>query len=329
MGFTAGRIAVALAFAIVASSACAFDAKQITLKVGYGAGGTYDLSSRLMARYLGKYLPGEPEIIVQNVPGGGSLKLSMLMLGSEPADGSVIASISSAMAFAPRLDPANVNFDPSAIVWLGSLSGEPSYCATTKASGIDTMEEFLGGDFLIGASARNSLTYQLAAIVKSGLNANFQIVTGFSGVAEIELAMERGELAGHCSTSIPDLERQGRLEEVTVIGHFGSATNPYHGVPRFSSLIADPIVRQGAEYIETARDINYPLMTPAGTPEETVALLREAYAAVTSDPEFVAEAKRLGEFVLSPKTGVEMTAIVSRQLQADEAVINAALELLR
>ena len=125
----------------------AFDAKQITVKVGYGAGGTYDLSSRLVARYLGDHLAGKPDIVVQNVPGGGSLKLTKLMLAGEPADGSVLASISPAMAFAPLLDPDNVDFDPLSIVWLGSLSSEPAYCATSKASGIDTIEKFLSGDF--------------------------------------------------------------------------------------------------------------------------------------------------------------------------------------
>ena len=183
MGMHIARIgALALAISVASAlSAHAFDAKQVTLKVGYGAGGTYDISSRLVAKYLGKFLPGNPEIIVQNVPGGGSLKLAKLMMGSEPADGSVIASISQNIAFAKVVNPSNVDFDPASIVWLGALSSEPGYCATSKASGIDTMEKFLSGNFHIGASSKNSQTYQLAAIVKNGLNAKFDIVTGFSG----------------------------------------------------------------------------------------------------------------------------------------------------
>jgi tripartite-type tricarboxylate transporter receptor subunit TctC len=140
------------------AAASAVEFKTITLKVGYGAGGTYDLSSRLVARHLGKHLPGNPNIVVQNVPGGGSLKLAKLMLGSEPADGSVVAAIGPAIAFAPTLDPQNADFDPLQIVWLGSLSNEPAFCVTKKGSGIDTLEKFLSETFHIGASGKMSAT---------------------------------------------------------------------------------------------------------------------------------------------------------------------------
>lgn len=200
-------------------TASAFDLASITIKVGYGAGGTYDLSSRLVAKHLGRFLPGNPQFVVQNVPGGGSMLLTTLMLGSEPRDGSVIASISSAIPFAPTLDPDNASFDPEDIIWLGALADEPAVCITTKASGIATMEAFLSEDFLIGASGRASATYQQAAIVKNGLNAAFTIVTGFDGVTEIELAMERGEVAGHCTASLSDLGRKGMLGRVNIIAN--------------------------------------------------------------------------------------------------------------
>ena len=327
MGKSVPRIGLLALVVSLASalSAHAFDAKQITLKVGYGAGGTYDVSSRLIAQYLGKFLPGNPEIIVQNVPGGGSLKLAKLMMGNEPADGSVIASISQNIAFAKVLNPNNVDFDPSTIVWLGALSSEPGYCATSKASGIDTMEKFLNSDFHIGASSKNSQTYQLAAIVKNGLKAKFDIVTGFSGVAEIELAMARGEIAGHCSASITDLKRRNMLDGVNIIGRLGSNTPPEAAdVPRFSAMIKDPVTRKAAEFVEAARDIGYPLMVPPKTPEETVDILRKAYSAMTADPDFVAAANALGEFSLSPTGGAEMTEIVKEQLNASDAVLAAA-----
>jgi len=304
--------------------------KTITLKVGYGAGGTYDLSSRLVARYLGNFLPGKPEIVVQNVPGGGSLKLTKLMLGSEPADGSVIASIGPGMAFAPTLDPGNADFDASAIIWLGSLSNEPAFCVTRKASGIDTMEKFLGSSFHIGASGKNSATYLQAAMVLRGLGAKFDIVTGFDGVAEIELAMERGELAGHCSASATDLLKKGMMDRVNVIGRLGSsAPAELSQVPRFSAAISDPVVRSGAELIESARDINYPLMVPPGTPDDTIAALRNAYSAMAMDAAFVAEVQSIGEFVFAPTSGAEMSKIVEGHLEADAAVLEAARALVK
>jgi tripartite-type tricarboxylate transporter receptor subunit TctC len=321
---------VVLAFFALIGTAQAFEVKQITLKVGYGAGGTYDLSSRLLARYLPDYLPGKPEIVVENVPGGGSLKLAKLMLGSEPADGSVIAAIGPSIAFASKLDPDNVDLDTSGIVWLGALSKEPAFCATSKASGIDTMEKFLTGDFHIGASAKNSQTYQLAAVAKHGLNAKFDIVTGFAGVPEIELAMERGEIAGHCSVSASDLHKRGALDAYNLIGRLGSGTAAgVEDVPRLTAAIADPTLRKGAEFVEAARDINYPLMAPPGTPAETVKILRDAYTAAVNDPRFIKEAADMGEFALSPTSGEEMTAIIKHQLETGDEVISAARALVQ
>lgn len=318
-----------LAIALVVSSGIAAGAATITLKVGYGAGGTYDLSSRMLAQFLGKYLPGNPDIVVQNVPGGGSLKLTKLMLGSEPADGSVIGSIGPAMAFAPVLDPENADFDSSSIVWLGSLSREPGFCITSKASGIDTMQKFLTSEFHIGASARNSATYQQAALALHGLGAKFDIVTGFDGVPEIELAIERGELAGHCSASANDLIKRGLADHFNIIGAFGTQASPeFPDVPRFSSLIADPTVKAAAEMIESIRDVNYPLMVPPGTPADTVETLRSAYSSATSDPEFIAAVAASGELKLEPTSGAEMSAIIAGHLGADPAVIEAARKLV-
>jgi tripartite-type tricarboxylate transporter receptor subunit TctC len=324
-----GLIAAGL-FAASIATASAFDLTSITLKVGYGAGGTFDLSSRLVARHIGKFLPGNPSIVVQNEPGGGSLKLTKLMLGSEPTDGSVIGSIGPAMAFAPILDPENADYDASAIVWLGSLSNEPAFCVTTKASGIDTMEKFLGTEFHIGASGKNSATYQQAAIPLNGLDAKFNIVTGFDGVAEIELAMERNEIAGQCSASVTDLKRRGMLDGVNIIGRLGSGTAAgFEDVPRFSSMISDPTVRKGAELLEAVRDVNYPLMVPGGTPQEIVDVLRGAYAAMIVDPDFIADVEAIGEFQYAPTPGARMAEIVSGHLQSDPAVLDAAKALVQ
>jgi tripartite-type tricarboxylate transporter receptor subunit TctC len=321
-----------VAAAVVAwvAPAHAFDVKTITIKVGYPAGGTYDLSSRLLARYLPEYLPNKPEIIVENVPGGGSLKLAKLMLGSEPADGSVIASVSPGIAFAPELDPANVNFDTSSIIWLGALSNEPAFCATTKASGIDTVEKFLTSTFSMGASAKNSQTYQMAAIPKNGLSAKFEIVSGFSGVPEIQLAMERGEIAGHCAFTLSDIQKSGATDQYQLIGRLGSGTPPgSEKFPRFSDMITDPVAREGAQFVEASRDINYPLMVPPGTPDDTVKILRDAYAAVVKDPNFIKEATAMGEFVLAPTSGEEMGEIIKHHLGAGDAVINAAKAMVQ
>jgi hypothetical protein len=165
-------------------------------------------------------------------------------------------------------------------------------------------------------------------MVRNGLGAKFDIVTGFSGVPEIELAMERGELAGHCSASATDLFKKGMIDQVNVIGRFGSAVSPQLAdVPRFSAAITDPVRRSAAELVESARDINYPLMVPPGTPADVVDALRKGYAAMIADPAFVAEVRSIGEFAFAPTIGEDMTKIVSDHLKAEAAVLEAARAL--
>jgi tripartite-type tricarboxylate transporter receptor subunit TctC len=308
--------------------AMASEVKTITIKVGYGAGGGYDQTSRLVARHLGRFLPGNPDIVVQNVPGGGSLKLTKMILGSEPADGSVIASISEAMSYAPILDPKNADFDPLALQWLGSLVNEPAYCLTSKSSGIDTMEKFLRSDFLIGASGKSSVTYIFAALVKNGRKAKFNIVTGFEGTSDIELAMERGEIAGMCGVSSYIIS--GNRDALNIIGMFGQGAAPGSQVlERFSGKIENPTVRQAAELIESVLQFHHPLVAPPGTSREIIDVLRKAYHEMAKDPEFLADAGKLGEMTVNATKGEEISRLVAQQLKSDPAVFEAARNLVK
>ncbi len=315
-------IAIGLAFA-VCPPAQAVELQTITIKVGYGAGGGFDQTSRLIARHLGRFLPGNPSIVVQNVPGGGSLKLTKMLMGSEPADGSVIASISEAMFYAPILDPENATFDPLALQWLGSLVNDPAYCLTSKQSGIDTMEKFLQSDFLIGATGKNSTTYIFAALAKNGMKARYKIVTGFEGTADIELAMQRGEIAGMCGVSSA-LLRADRAA-INIIGMFGQRGS----VPRLTDGIVDPTARQAADLIESALHIHHPLVAPPGVSKETLGVLRKAYSDMVVDPDFLTDAAKLGDLTLNPTSGEAISQLVAQQLKATPAVFAAARELVK
>jgi hypothetical protein len=127
-----------------------------------------------------------------------------------------------------------------------------------------------------------------------------------------------------------DLKKRGALDNYNLIGSFGSAKADLdQSLPRFSALISDEMLRKGAEFVESGRDVNYPLMAPPGTPDETVKILRDAYASVVKDPRFVKEAGDLGEFTLAPTTGEDMAAIIKHQLEAGDAVMNAARQLVQ
>ncbi|MER8490735.1 hypothetical protein NKH53_21035 [Mesorhizobium australicum] len=320
-------LAASIVFAMGAQ-AQAVEFKTITIKVGYGPGGGYDQTSRLIARHFGRFLPGNPDIVVQNVPGGGSLKLTKMVLGSEPSDGSVIASVSEAMSYAPVLDPQNANFDPLALQWIGSLVNEPAYCLTAKSSGVDTMDKFLRSDFLIGATGKSSVTYIFAALVKNGLKAKFKIVTGFEGTADIELAMQRGEIAGMCGVSSYNIS--GNRDTLNLIGTFGSGTVAgKEKLIRFSDKIEDTKVREAAALIETTLQFHHPLVVPPGTPKETVEALRKGYMEMVRDPAFLADVGKLSEMTVNATSGEDISRLVPKQLKVDPNVFETARNLVK
>lgn len=322
------RQAIAAAMFVAAChSAAAFEADRVAIKVGFSAGGSFDAAGRLVAGHLGRFLPGNPEMVVQNVTGGGGMRLTQLMLGSEPADGSVIATVSSAMALAPALDPDVANFDPSDLQWIGALASDPSFCIAMKDAEIASTDEFLEREFLVGATGKSSLTYVLASIVKNGLGGNFNIVTGFEGGVDIMLAMQRGEIAARCGVSLFIVEDLGMLDAVDIIGRFGSAIPDGLGpVPRFADLIEDPVTQQAAYLIERSRDFHLPFLAPAGTSPELLATLRQAFAEMVLDPAFLEDAENLGlEITFTP--GDRMQAELEQQLAADPAVFEAARAL--
>lgn len=305
-------------------------ADMVTIQVGYGAGGSYDMAARLVGRHLGRFLPGTPEIIVQNVPGGGSLKLAQLLLGAVPADGSVIGAIGPGTTLAAKLDPENVQFEPQELRWLGSLGTVESFCAVSRTTGIETLEDFTSKEFHIGASGKSSTTYLFAALAKNALGARFDIVTGFDGVAAIELAMERGEIAGHCTFDRNDIARRGLGDTINMILRFGRGDGgEYKSVPRVTEMVEDPARKQAADMVESLRDYDFPFVAPSGTPDDVVASLRTAFDAMTKDPEFIAEVEKHGEFRLRPTSGAELERMLAERLSADPAIFETMRQLVR
>lgn len=314
----------------VGNPAWAFDSRTLTIKVGYGAGGSYDGAARLVSRHIGRFLPGNPEIVVQNVPGGGSMKLMQLLLGAEPGDGSVIAAVGAGIAYAPTLDPSNASFDPLELGWIGSLGQGENMCVVNRTENLGTVAAFTGADFLLGASGKSSSTYVLAALARNALGAKFRIVTGFDGVADIDLAMQRGEIAGHCVASGGDLQTTDLGERVDVVLRFGSGViTGYEEVPRLQDLIEDPALREAAGIVEASVDYEFPFVLPAGTPKETVDVFRRAFDAMVASPEFVADVGRMRDLVLRPTSGGELETIIEKNIRMDAAVLETARTLVR
>lgn len=314
----------------LSAPASAFDAKTVVIKVGFGPGGGFDLASRLVSRHLGRHLPGNPDVVVQNVPGGGSMRLTQMMFGSEPTDGSAIGSVNTSMALAPKLNPETAGFDPQKINWIGALTRDQHFCVIMKTTGIETLEQFLSGSFTMGASGKSSLLYTLAAAAKNALGGRYDIVTGFQSIPDIELAMRRGEVAGYCGISHSSLTTSSLMNEVNVIGGFGATkAEGYENLPRFFAAIEDPLKRRAAELLEVPLDFHFAFMAPADMSPETLAILRGGFQAMAEDPEFLADAERSNGPAIRFTSGSDMQAAFAEALASDEAVFEAARQLIK
>lgn len=318
-----------LASALSLSLSLAAGAETLTIQVGYGSGGSYDEAARLIAEHIPRHLPGTTEVVVENVPGAGSVKLAKMMMSSTTTDGSQIGTVSSALALLPIFNPDSTDFDPTKVHYLASMTNSASYCITPKASGIDSLDAFLTQEFKVGATGRDSTTYTYPAAIRAALGARYDIVTGFESATEIDLAMERGEIGARCGIGVTTLSKGDMLDRYNVIVELApTPKNELPGVPFLLDRAPDEATRKALELVVSSGAVHLPFLAPPATSEEAVARLRAAFDGLAADPEFAAAAERQG-FELIMTSGVEVERLIDGFLASDPAVQEAARALVQ
>lgn len=272
---------------MLASSTAAQD--RIALQVGYSPGGSYDMNARLAAQHLGQFLPGNPEIIVENVPGAGSLLVARQITAGDNEDGSTMATVSSALALYPVFQPDSDDFDPANVHYIASMSSVASYCVTHKSSGYDTFESLLNSpDAKVGATGRSSTTYTYPAALRGALDGQFEIVTGFKGGNEVLLAMERGEVDARCGIGINTITRLGMQETHNILAELSTEPRNEMEGPVFAlDLAPNDEARAALSLVFGPGAIHHPVIVSNTTPPEIVELLRDAFVAMNEDPKFI------------------------------------------
>ena len=270
--------------------------KQITIIVGAGAGGGYDLQARLTARHLGKHIPGNPSLIVQNMPGAGSLQAANYLANSAPADGTTIALLQRGMLLARLINPSGVRFDIDKLNWIGSLNSEVgvvmSWHTAEHRSAKDLFEKELIVGGIVGVDPETT-----PRLLNALIGTKFKIVNGYNTTAQIALAIERGEVQGIADWSWssvkavrPDWLRDKKANVLMQVGLHKEPELP--DVPFALDFVKDAADRQVLELNFTQKTAARPLAAPPGVPPERVAALRAAFVALSSDQEFVADAER-------------------------------------
>ncbi len=280
-----------------------YKGRQINIKVGFGAGGGYDTTTRIIARFLGQHIPGNPTVIVQNVPGAGSMKAANYLYNAAPKDGTVLAVFSSSVAVQPLYGNKKAKFVTSKFEWIGSMHTDIQSCGVWKGAGqgIRTLPDLLAAKktVIFGATSPASPTSQYPLFLKNIFGANIKVINGYKGTKGINLAMQRGEVHGTCGMYESSVRgaffpsfKSGDLKIFMQVGIdrtvplFGDATQVY-------KMLKTEEQRGIGELIFRPAEITRPLAAPPGTPKARVAALRKALLDVMKDPGFVAAGKKI------------------------------------
>jgi tripartite-type tricarboxylate transporter receptor subunit TctC len=299
-----GLVAAILIAVSSAGMACAdpvadfYRGKTVSVFIGFGPGGGYDLSARVLARHMGRHIPGQPTLVPRNMPAAGSLQLANYLYSVAPRDGSEFGIFGRTLPIDPLIGTPGVQFDALKFTWLGSTSNEVSTCVAWHTSPVKTASDLFENQLLVGAAGAASPSAVFPYVFNAVLGTKFKVITGYPGSANILTAMEAGELTGFCawgwvpmSATRPDWIRDKKFN---VLFQIGLTKHPDHPeVPLVLDLAKTPEDRQVLEFVVAPQVFARPFAAPPGIPGERAAALRQAFEATLRDPAFIAEAEKL------------------------------------
>jgi tripartite-type tricarboxylate transporter receptor subunit TctC len=299
-----------------ANAADFYQGKQVTIVVGFTAGGTYDATARLFSRYLGRYLPGKPTVVVRNMPGAGSLVATMSLYSSLPTDGTTLGVVGGGVVLEPLLGNPQANYDPRRFNWIGGRTRDNFLCLVWHTVPVNTLQDVTKRETVVGATGPGSRTLTYPKVLNELLGTKFKIVSGYPGGNEITLALERGEVEGYCGwavgsikTRAPDWIRDNKIKPLVqfTLSNTGSLAN----VPLATDLAGTDRERRTIEFFAADSVLAWPLVGPPAMPAERLGELRAAFTAIMQDPQLLAEAATQG-LDIDPVSGAEMMEVVDR-----------------
>ena len=324
-------LAAVLASTSPAARAQAPEPKSLTIVVGSTPGGGYDVYARLLGRYISRHLPGQPSIIVQNLPGASSLKAVQYLDANAPKDGSAMAAFNPGVITESLLNAEKIRFKFSNVAFLGSITRDLRACYAWGATGIRSWNDLKKAKrFNLGAPAPGTSSFINAATLKNMFGIAVHQVTGYAGSSQQRLAIERGELDGDCGawSSVPqDWVANGK---VNALVKFTSLPIPglVGDVPYAGDLATDKEARSILDLLTAADALGRPYVVSRDVAPDRLAMVRAAFDETLADAQFLAEAKRLDLLVIGPIRAEEAAAIVKTIYAAPPALVARAREIV-
>lgn len=307
--------------------------KTVSIIVGFGAGGGYDLYARLLGRFIGEHIPGKPNVIVQNMEGAGSVRAANFVYALGAKDGTVIAAVNQNMPMYQLLGGKAAQFVAARMVWLGSMGGSNGLLYTWHTSPVKSIEEAKRTEVKLGGTGTNSDSHIFPTLINNLLGTKFKVINGYAGGSkEVHLALERGEVEGRGGNAWASLTSSNRdwidQKKLNILVQIGFKPEPeITDVPMLQDLVTSERDRQIVDLVSLPTVLGYAHWVAPEVPADRVAALRSAYAQTMKDPAFLAEARRLS-MLLRPATGAEVEAQVAKVAATPKPVLEEAARVL-
>jgi tripartite-type tricarboxylate transporter receptor subunit TctC len=313
-------------------AAAFFKGRNVNMEIGYSAGGGYDVYARMIARFMGKHIPGAPAVIPKNMQGAGSLRLANWIYTAAPKDGTEIGTIGRGIAFDPLLGNKNAQFDAGKFTWLGSATNEVSVCVAWEGSGVTKFDDLYTKTLAVGGTGGGADTDVFPQILNAVLGTKMKLISGYPGGNDVGLAMERGEVQGRCGWSWSSVQATHKdwitQKKIVVLVQLALSKHPdLPDVPLVTDLAKTDEQRQILKLIFARQVMGRPYLAPPGVPKERVEVLRQAFLDTMKDKEFLAEADT-AQLEINPVTGPAIEKLLREVYQTPPDIAAKAAAVL-
>ncbi len=304
--FCAGPLMAGALLICISSSSAAQDAvadfyrgKQVTIMVGFTAGGSSSLYAQALARHMGRYLPGSPNFIVQHVPGAGGLVVANTIANTVTRDGTAFAITGRTAAIEPLLGNANAKFDGRKFGWLGTANVEYTTCLAWHTAPVKSLQDAMAKELIVSGTGSDATEVVWPKAANKLLGTKFKIVLGYPGSTEMLLALERGEVEGNCGLGWTFIKLRKadwlRDKKINVLFQWSLRSHPdIPDVPLIIDRARTPEDREVFEFLFAPQEMGRPFFAPPGVPPERLAALRLAFERTLKDSQFLADADKMG-----------------------------------
>ena len=306
-----------------------YKGKNFTIVIGYSPGGGYDSYGRLLARHINRHIDGRPEVIVQNLPGAGSLNAVRQLEATHPRDGTYLTAFNPALILESLVDPNRIKVKFSELTWIGSMAPEVRVCYAWHATGIKTWDDLAARkETVFGSTARGTANYMNAAMLRRLFDMKIRHVLGFPGSAEQKLALERGELDADCGSwsSLPvEWIADKKIFPLVSFSPSRDSSMPAD-IPYAGTFAKTSEQKELLEIFTASSEVGRPFIMSKAVPPDRIDMIRKAFDASLKDTQLLAEAKKLN-LPIQAMTGAEAAKIISHVYQASPETIAKVREI--